>query len=275
MVYWLLVAKPENFEKCVKNGIWAVNDGALLSTIKLAKVGDEIYFHVQGMRAGGIFVVTKEYFKDETKVWDDDLYPNRIGIEPRIMPPSPVDIRQFFYQNFNVKPSGFFWKSMRTMPQNEFELFKEFIEKGYIDPLENINPEEIRAESTFSLSLERDLEEYLEKNLVSLEDGLRIYENDDSHGRQFNVSTGRIDLLALDKNSNIVVIELKAGEADISTFGQISAYMGSIQSSLSNGKKVRGIVVASSFDDKIKSAVLTNPSIILKRYIVSFKFRDE
>jgi|GEM_PF-165156 len=128
--------------------------------------------------------------------------------------------------------------------------------------------EKVTEERSFALTIERDIKKYLTNNLESLESGLTLYQE------EYSTKVGRIDILATDKKSNFVVIEIKAGTADLLTFAQISSYMGSIQEELAKNKKVRGIIVASDFDEKLKAAVLTNPSISLKKYKVYFEFED-
>lgn len=126
----------------------------------------------------------------------------------------------------------------------------------------------------FAISLERDLEEYLVHNLSSIQKGLKLYSKESVSGRQFNTDVGRIDILGLDEKMNFVVLELKAGRADISTLGQILSYMGWVQTNLARGKEVKGIVIANDFDKKIKVAASIIPNLVLKQYQVSFEFRD-
>lgn len=73
------------------------------------------------------------------------------------------------------------------------------------------------------LSLERDLKRYLVENPHSLESGLKLFESGGKTGEKYKTDAGLIDILAIDKNDNAVVIELKAGTADSSSFDQIVA----------------------------------------------------
>ena len=127
-----------------------------------------------------------------------------------------------------------------------------------------------------SISVEKDLRKYLVANLDSLEQGLKLYQHGEKYGEEYPIEAGkmRIDILAVDKANNFVVIELKAGIADLSTFGQISAYMGWVKQNLANNLDVRGIIVANDFDEKIKYAISLVPNIKLKQYELKFKFKD-
>ena len=124
------------------------------------------------------------------------------------------------------------------------------------------------------ISLERDLEEYIIRNLNQIESGLELYTNEGITGRQFNTEVGRIDILALDRNSNFVVIELKAGVANYSVVGQILGYISWVRQNLAEGKEVRGIIIADDFDKKLKYASSEIANILLKRYEVNFTFKD-
>jgi len=127
-----------------------------------------------------------------------------------------------------------------------------------------------------SISVEKDLRRYLVTYLDSLELGLRLYQQGEKSGEEYPIEAGkmRIDILAVDKANNFVVIELKAGIADLSTFGQISAYMGWVKQNLANDLDVRGIIVANDFDEKIKYAISLGPNIKLKQYDLKFEFKD-
>ena len=102
-----------------------------------------------------------------------------------------------------------------------------------------------------------------------LERGLTIIDD----GAERSVDSGFIDITARDASGRTVVIELKAGPAGQRAVAQILSYMGDVAAEEESGK-VRGILVASSFDAKSKAAARMVPSLILRKYSVRFLFSD-
>jgi len=121
-----------------------------------------------------------------------------------------------------------------------------------------------------SISMERDLQSFLLNDLNQVERGLKLYDN----GKEFSIDVGRIDILAIDKNNNFVVIELKAGKAKDDAIGQLLGYMGYISENIAKGKKVRGYIIANNFEDRLKYAVKNLEHVKLKAYTVNFSFKD-
>jgi predicted nuclease of restriction endonuclease-like (RecB) superfamily len=125
-----------------------------------------------------------------------------------------------------------------------------------------------------SYLVEKPLERYLSSRLKVLEDNLRLvgtqYPLDYENNRWY------IDILAKDKNDNLVVIELKAGVAKEGVYSQISKYIAVINKTHleAKGKKVRGIIVANEFTIELKLAVSNMPEILLKKYNMDFRFED-
>ena len=118
-----------------------------------------------------------------------------------------------------------------------------------------------------ALSLEYDLENSLVANLEQLETGLKLYRENGVVGQQLDAkAAGRIDILATHSSGYLVVIELKAGEADRQVCGQIQAYMGWVKANLAGHRKVRGVIVANEFTERLKYAVNVVPDLVLKRY---------
>jgi RecB family endonuclease NucS len=122
-----------------------------------------------------------------------------------------------------------------------------------------------------TLSLERDLQEYLSRDLSQLEPGLQLYTEDELTGREVSTEAGKIDILATDSKGTLVVIELKANIASYSSLGQILSYMASIKEEIGKDS-VRGIIVAEEFDKKLKLAVTQVDNVSLVKYKVKFDF---
>ena len=129
--------------------------------------------------------------------------------------------------------------------------------------------EEAALEMT--LSLERDLQEYLSRDLRRIEPGLKLFTEESLTGREVPTDAGKIDILAKDKKGALVVIELKATKASYSTLGQILSYMASIKAEL-KADGIRGIIIAEDFDKKLKYAVTEVPQVQLIKYKIRFEF---
>lgn len=118
-----------------------------------------------------------------------------------------------------------------------------------------------------TVSLERDIENHLIKNLDSLEPGLKYV------SRQYCVDVGRVDILAEDKNGVMVIIEIKIGEAKDSAIGQIARYLGWFAQ---NGAiQPRGMLVAGDFSDGVRYGANAVKNLTLHSYKVNFSFVNE
>lgn len=129
-------------------------------------------------------------------------------------------------------------------------------------------PEEA-LESYASLSLEKDLRDYLAKSPSTLEKGLSTIE------KEFDTKeVGKIDLLLSDKKGYDVVAELKKGRKSDDVVGQLSRYMGWVMKN--RNKKVRGIVVVSEPDERLNYSILPfGGSVKIKYYRVKFEIEDK
>lgn len=199
-----------------------------------------------------------------TDEWERDLPTERFKSYTwfrfyEIAPFGPVDLSCFMDIDTEdpIKPS-----------QLRSSFAYAYLPEDFEERIEEEIPTEV------SLSVERDLKKFLVMNLGSLEEGLELFSDNARMGEEYPTEVGRIDILASDREKNLVVIELKAGTADSSAYGQISAYIAWVKQNLAEGKRVRGIIVANDFDRKLKHAVTLVPSISLKRYEVNFSFKD-
>lgn len=127
------------------------------------------------------------------------------------------------------------------------------------------DPADIEDLVETSITLERDVETHLVRNLNSIEKGLRFVD------RQVSTDVGRIDILAEDSSGHRVVIELKVGQAKDSAVGQIARYLGWY--SKHDGQRPRGILIASEFSEAVRYAAEAIPDLLLIEYQVQFAFR--
>jgi hypothetical protein len=143
----------------------------------------------------------------------------------------------------------------------------------YITPDDNLqSTTEVSNESTGFFAYEEHLEEYIVKNWSNINFGeeLQIYiDEGGSEGQQYTTDVGIIDILALDKDGNYVVIELKRAESGYKVIGQVLNYMGWVYEKLAEpeGKTVRGMVVVGKADKTLKAALSqVADKVILKEY---------
>ena len=130
-----------------------------------------------------------------------------------------------------------------------------------------------RARSDNEFAFERDLQNYLVKNLSSLEEGLTIYRDEEFTGVEYPVGGRYIDILAVDAAGGFVVIELKVSRGYDRTIGQLLRYMGWVRQNLASGKQVRGIIVASDITEDLKLAASQIENVRLVEYEISFRLR--
>lgn len=125
-------------------------------------------------------------------------------------------------------------------------------------------------------AFEKDLQNYLVKNLGLLEQGLSLYEDEDRqfNGIEFPVGQRYIDILAVGNDNAFVVIELKVSRAYDRVVGQLLRYMAWVKNNLANDAPVRGIIVASELSDDLKLAASLVPDVKLVEYEISFTLRS-
>jgi RecB family endonuclease NucS len=121
--------------------------------------------------------------------------------------------------------------------------------------------------SITSVSLEKDLRDYLAQNPSLIESGLSLV------GKEYPISgAGKSDLLCQDKRGNYVIIETKRDRESDKVVGQILRYIGGLRK---EGKRVRGIIIVNEPDEKLDFAIEAVKDLIkLKYYRVSFEITD-
>lgn len=146
-------------------------------------------------------------------------------------------------------------------------------EKGGDETVGDVEDEDEELEAGAAareFAFERDLRNYLSKNLDSLEAGLRLYEDEGLTGVEFPVGGRYIDILAVDAQGEFVVIELKVSRGYDRAVGQLLRYMGWVEKNLARDNKVRGMIVANEITEDLKLAASRVAGVRLFEYGILF-----
>jgi restriction system protein len=130
--------------------------------------------------------------------------------------------------------------------------------------------------ATLSFAMEKYLEEFLVANWASTELGTThdIFSIDgEIVGQQYLTDNGRMDILAISKDKKeLLIVELKRGQASDKVVGQVQRYMGyAVEELAEPGQTVRGAIIALDDDLSIRRALIVAPNIQFYRYKVDFK----
>ena len=158
-----------------------------------------------------------------------------------------------FIEYRNAKDWFSYYGDPKRLP-TENEAIDYYVDTSQTDKLVEVSSGKFTADAQIK---EKILEDFLEKNLNSLEEGLTLI------GRQHSTVTGPIDLLCKDKNDNFVVIELKKGRASDKVVGQILRYIGFITKNMLEkpDQLVRGIIVGGEIDKKMEMSLAAVPTL--------------
>ena len=130
--------------------------------------------------------------------------------------------------------------------------------------------EESEEENGNEFAYEKDLQNFLAKNLSLIEPGLSLYLEEEISGIEFPVGNRFIDILAIDSNNNYVVIELKVSRGYDRVVGQILRYMAWIRKNhAEESQKVRGIIIAREISDDLLLACSETNNVELYEYNLS------
>jgi hypothetical protein len=122
-------------------------------------------------------------------------------------------------------------------------------------------------------AFERDLRNYLSKNLTSIEPGLKVFQEEEFSGIEYPVGGRYIDILATDANGNYVVVELKVSRGYERVVGQVLRYMAWVKKHLATGQRVRGMIVANEVTKDLRLAASLIPDLQLFEYSISMKLK--
>ena len=143
------------------------------------------------------------------------------------------------------------------------------IYKTTVETPEKDKPDEFDG-SAVEFAYEADLRNFLAKNLQIIEPGLSLYKEEGIKGIEFPVGGRFIDILALNKHDEFVVIELKVSRGYDRVIGQLLRYLGWVKENMSEENQlVRGVIVARSISEDLLLACRDLPRIKLFEYELS------
>jgi len=162
--------------------------------------------------------------KDEVVSWFEENYPliKKTTISAHLIKMS-INAHSRIHYNVNLEGQDdlFF-----QIDGRRFRLYKpETDPKPIYSNEEGISGEDETPDEPNEFAYERDLKNFLAKNIQLLDSDIRLYEDEDINGIEFPVGGRFIDILVLDGNNDYVVIELKVSRGYDRVIGQLMRYM--------------------------------------------------
>lgn len=162
-----------------------------------------------------------------------------------------------------------------------FRLYQPHNDPAPIYPGEHVEQvvkeefQELAEEGSPEFAYEKDLQNYLAKNLHLIESGLTLFEDEGINGLEFPVGGRFIDILATDSDGNYVVIELKVSKGYDRVVGQLLRYVSWIRKNQTEpGQSVRGIIVARHISEDLLLACSGVQGVQLFEYELSVSLRE-
>lgn len=143
-------------------------------------------------------------------------------------------------------------------------------------------PEEIDSEEEgeegnregHEFAYEKDLKNFLANNLSVIRPDLKLYQDGDISGVEFPVGGRYVDLLAVDKDNNYVVVELKVSKGYDRALAQLLRYMAWIERNLAEpNQKVSGIIIARRISEDLELATSRVSDVELFEYALSISLK--
>jgi len=271
----------EIYQVRMKDRFWGI--GKATPNRKRLRRGDEVAFYVgsqergffagQAKLASDLFQLDAQrknvlghgqgYFRVDQGV---DLTDIMTWDEPRVLDSDLIGKLDFISnkEKYMVHLMG----GVRAISKDDFDVI--------LDPARRAKEEDIVSPAEFEL--EKYLHDFIVSNFERIDFGqkLEVFKDEDGQtGSEYPTSAGYIDILCREKQSgDFVVVELKKGQISDKVVGQTQRYIGWVRENLAKGNRVRGIIIARDFDDKLRFALPVDPKIEVKTYEIDFRLRN-
>ncbi|MDR9497895.1 MAG: endonuclease NucS [Hydrogenovibrio sp.] len=148
-------------------------------------------------------------------------------------------------------------------------------QRGDVEKAVEEEVQDLVGEGSPEFAYEKDLQNYLARNLHLIETGLTLFKDEGINGLEFPVGGRFIDILATDSEGNYVVIELKVSKGYDRVVGQLLRYMAWIRKNQTEpGQLVRGIIVARHISEDLLLACSGVQGVQLFEYELSVSLRE-
>jgi hypothetical protein len=147
-------------------------------------------------------------------------------------------------------------------------------EDANVSSAEDIDYTEEESSETHEFAYEEDLKNFLANNLQVIRPSLAVYQDGDISGIEFPVGGRYIDILAVEKGNDLVVIELKVSKGYDRAVGQLLRYMGWIAQNLAEpNQKVKGMIIARTISEDLRLAASRVNDVELFEYQLSIALK--
>ena len=189
----------------------------------------------------------------------------------KLQPQTVHDLRNIYYC-----PCGLWLvphEAWVTVLQGSVDAYEQpAVAQSHEREFASLRPMDNKSASEFpEFALEVHLEDFIARNWSNIDWGsnLKLYKD----GRQFPISSWRIDFLALDTEKNdLVVIELKRGQESDIVVGKVFKSINWVRENIAKeNQRVRGIIIAQAADEVLNYAVKDQDDIAVKIYRVDFR----
>lgn len=133
--YWINTVTRASWEREKRENRYIVGSrDRLARSVKSMRDGDYVIYYISGgeCRFGGTFRVRGEYYYDEERFWNDDIFPHRIDLDPITVAnkeEQEVEMRPHLDNlNFIEKKrmwGCYFLNHLRKIPREDFDYLEK------------------------------------------------------------------------------------------------------------------------------------------------------
>jgi hypothetical protein len=200
-------------------------------------------------------------------------------IEPENIQNFINTIKENINNRYNVQNIGFAEydrKNQNGKPKSILNNFyTKFLSEHYdgaeiIDDRKHLKTEKFMN----NFSYKDDVQDILAKDLEAIETGLILYKSDENNGIKYPAGGKYIDILAMDKDGNYVVIEIDYGRGYETKIGEVLRNKNWIEKNIAKaGQKVRGIIISNEITEDLMMACINLSEIELYEYEIFVKIK--